>query len=160
MFSKNWFLWVVIVVAALVVWGLWSFGGKGLFQPGTVTESELTPLSTPVPAAGQESVFTPSQIQNYSDMVMQFGEKRIQFDERCQMTPADVTFKNGTTIMLDNRSGTAKTIRIGGQIYSFQPYGYRILTLSSPTLPNSLTISCDNSPNVGRILLQANILGQ
>lgn len=65
-----------------------------------------------------------------------------------------MTIKSGTSIMLDNRSGDARTIKVGDQTFQFSGYGYRILTLSSPVLPKTLMLSCGSAVNVGQILLQ------
>jgi len=170
--SKNTLLWVVIAVAVILV--VWTFnsgvlnkggeggGGEGKLEesPQTVNEGSGPEANAPVYSGQQGSTFTQSQIQNYSALVNEYGDRRVQFDEGCQMSPADVSFKNGTSVMLDNRSPSPRTIKIGSQSYYFQPYGYKILTLSSAVLPASLKISCDAAPEVGNILLQANILGE
>lgn len=173
MFSKNLLLWVI--VAAVVVLVVWAFKsnvfnngggelGEGLIElpqtveEGTVNKGNIPGAGAPIIPGSGQSTFTQTQIQNYSVLVNQYGEKRVQFDERCQMSPAGVTFKNGTTLMFDNRSSSQRTIKVGNQSYYFQPYGYKILTLSSASLPASLKISCDATPDVGSILLQANIL--
>jgi len=56
--------------------------------------------------------------------------------------------------MFDNRSGDARYIKIGDVIYLFGGYDYKILTLSSSTLPKTLTMDCGSAVNVGTILLQ------
>ena len=162
-------LWVVIViVAVLLVWWLTKDGGIPEYGTGEPTESPAAGAvsgaqgRSPVGQAGVVPGSTPValNLQAYSDLVNQYQGRRIEFDERCQMRPADVTFKNGTVVMFDNRSPQAKTIKIGAQSYSLQAYGYRFLTMSSQNLPLSLTVGCDNVPNVGTLLLQANILEQ
>lgn len=163
MLSKNIFLWLIIVVAAVLV--IWTFsnreGALNLGEtPEVVSEGSGPEAGAPVISGPGQGSFTQSQIQAYSDLVNQYGDKRIQFDERCQVTPVEVTFKNGTTIMFDNRSANARTIKIANQSYYFPPYGYRIMTLSSATVPSTLIIGCDNAVDVGRILLQAVILPQ
>ena len=160
---KNTTLWVVIIVAVVIV-GWWFMKGDNLYVPlkGT-TSPTASPRTTYQPGAGGVLPGgTPVALnpQNYSELVNQYEGRRIQFDERCQMTPNDATFKNGIVVMFDNRSPQAKTIRVGNQTYSLPAYGYRFLTMSSQNLPLSLQVGCDNVPNVGKILLQASILGQ
>jgi len=160
MSSNRWISLAVIIVVVLVVWNLWEFKG----QEERVMQT-VTPTASPTPQSGGSTSgggtsFTQTQVQTYSAAVTQYEGKRIQFDERCQPSPADVTFKNGTSIMIDNRSAQAKTINVGAQSYNLPAYGYRILILSSSSLPSELNLSCDNAVNVGRILLQANILQQ
>ena len=89
---------------------------------------------------------------------LEFEGRRIQFDERCQVTPQNPTYKNGTSIMLDNRSANARTVVVGGTKYDLTAYGFRIVTLSSSSVPKELAVSCGSSGNVGKILLQAQIL--
>ena len=163
MFSKNISLWFVIVVAVVLV--VWTFsnkeGGINLEEtPETVNEGSGPEAGAPVISGPGQGQFTQSQIQAYSTLVNQYGDRRVQFDEGCQVRPAEVTFKNGTSVMFDNRSPSARTIRIANQSYYFPPYGYRIMTLSSASVPSTLIIGCDNAVEVGKILLQAVILGE
>ena len=165
---NNKVLWAVIIVAVLVVGWIFFRGGDNLLGPVTGTASPTVSPGT-VPrtgtGAGSGGVIpggTPvaQNLQNYSELVNQYAGRRVEFDEGCQMRPADVTFKNGTIVMFDNRSPQAKTIKIGNQSYNLPAYGYRFLTMNSQTVPLPLKVGCDNVPDVGRILLQANILGQ
>ena len=164
---RNKVLWAVIIVAVVVVGWMFFRGGNNLYGPVTGTASPtVSPGTAPRTGTGAGTGVIPGGTpvalnpQNYSELVNQYEGRRIQFDERCQMRPVDVTFKNGTVVMFDNRSPQAKTIKIGSQSYNLPAYGYRLLTMNSQTVPLSLIVACDNTPNVGRILLQANILGQ
>jgi len=56
--------------------------------------------------------------------------------------------------MFDNRSGDARYIKVGDQVYQLAGYGYKILTLTSPVLPKTLLLDCGSAVNVGQILLQ------
>ena len=60
--------------------------------------------------------------------------------------------------MLDNRSGDARTITLAGTKYQLSGYGYALVTLSSQSLPKEMLLSCGSAVNVGKILLQAQIL--
>ncbi len=161
---RNKILWAVIIVAVAVVGWVFFRGGDNLYGPVTGTTSpSVSPGAAYQPGTGGVIPGgTPVALnpQNYSELVKQYEGRRVQFDERCQMRPTDTTFKNGTVAMFDNRSPQAKTIKIGNQSYNLPAYGYRFLTMNSQNVPLSLVVGCDNVPNVGRILLQANILGQ
>ena len=134
------------------------------------SQVSVSPTASPTPqsggftsggsTSGGGTSFTQTQVQTYSAVVSQYEGRRIQFDDQCQSQPTEVTYKNGTTLMFDNRSAMAKTIKINDQTYEFPAYGYKILTLNSVSLPATLNVSCNNSVNVLKILLQANILGQ
>lgn len=166
---KNKVLWLIVaVVAVFVIWWLMNGLGGPEYGVGQPTQSP-TPGSASGPRSqsqsGQTGVVpggTPAvlNLQAYSDLVRQYEGRRIEFDERCQMRPDDVTFKNGTVVMFDNRSPQAKTLKIGKQSYNLPAYGYRFLTMASSNLPLSLNVGCDSVPSVGRLLLQANILEQ
>lgn len=163
-------LWVaVVIVAVLLVW--WLIRSGGIPESGTGQPTESPAAGTiSGPRGGSPARQTGGAIpgstpvalnpQAYSQLVSQYEGRRIEFDESCQMRPNDATFKNGTVVMFDNRSPQAKTIKIGNQTYSLQAYGYRFLTMNSQTVPLSLKVGCDNVPDVGRLLLQANILEQ
>src|SRR3989344_5551910 len=70
------------------------------------------------------------------------------------LAPRKPTFKNGTRVMLDSRVNTPRTITIGSKSYPMLSYGFRLETLSSSTLPQTLVVDCGNRQNVGTILLQ------
>lgn len=97
---------------------------------------------------------TAYQTQTYTKLVTQYVDRRIQFDAMCQAHPNNITYKNGTKVMFDNRSGDARIITVGGVKYNFSGYGYKILTLYSSKLPKTLLLSCGATVNVGQILLQ------
>jgi hypothetical protein len=115
-----------------------------------------SPQPTPIPGATYAPVKagTANQTQTYTQLVSQYKDRRIQFDARCQAIPSNVTYKNGTSVMFDNRSGDARIITIGGVKYNFAGYGYKVITLSNPSLPKTLLLSCGAAVNVGQILLQ------
>ncbi len=97
---------------------------------------------------------TAKQVATYTNLVQQYQGRHIQFDAHCQAIPNYVTYKNGTNVMFDNRSGDARYISVGGAKYYLPGYGYRVLTLYTKTLPQTLYLNCGAAVNVGRILLQ------
>lgn len=163
--KKNRNLWILVAVAVVVLVIVWLaqsnsddvgnvnlFGNKSTVSPSPSVSSVrniVKPKATSIPS-----------VSNYSQLVKEYGSRRLQFDERCQMTPVSPTFKNGTKIMLDNRSGTAKTISVDAKNYQIIAYGYQVITLSGSSLPRTMAVNCGSSVNVGRILLQATILNQ
>lgn len=119
-------------------------------SPEVTPRATSTPIRTPAKTGGP----TVEAQEAYTDLVKQYEGKRIQFNELCQAIPNYVTYKNGTKIMLDNRSGDPRIITVGTTQYSLGGYGYRIVTLSSSSLPKTLLLSCGSAVNVGQILLQ------
>jgi hypothetical protein len=99
---------------------------------------------------------TKSSAAAYSTAVKQYEGRRIQFDMYCQAIPTSLVFKNGVSLMLDNRSGDARTITIGGTPYYLAGYGWKVVTLSvsASQLPKTLSINCGSAVNVSHILLE------
>lgn len=155
------------VVVVIVVLGLFAFS---LFNKPIVTDTEtLVPVTetatstkpvaktpttvkkTSVPLANQPvSLSYQSALELYKD------NKRIQLSgaDFCQASPNNVMYKNGTSIMIDNRSAQTRTVKIGGTSYSLEGYGFKIVKLSSATLPATLLMDCNQQQNVAKILLQ------
>ena len=162
---NNKTLWIAVAVVVVVLVAVWTSrlnngGNLNLIDNnGTASPS---PTSSPASNATKPKA-TSSPIlgaANYSQLVQEYEGRRIQFDDRCQMTPVSPTFKNGTKIMLDNRSEIGKAITINGQKYQIIGYGYQLLILSSKSLPQTMNIGCGSAESVGNILLQATILNQ
>ena len=154
--NKTW--WIVLVI---VVVGAWlAYSNKMPSLPGLVGQNQLSP--SPVAGTAAKPVVKKSTVpvstKNYTELVKEYEGRRIQFDDRCQTTPQNPTYKNGTSILLDNRSASIRTVVVGGTKYDLVAYGYRVVTLSSSSLPKELLLSCGSSGNVGKILLQAQIL--
>lgn len=127
----------------------WDSQNEAITSPTPAPSSKVIKRTTAKPAGGSSG-----QAMPYSQLVAEYADKRIQFDERCQAIPGNPTYKNGTSVMFDNRSGDARYIKIGDATYLFGGYDYKILTLSSPTLPKTLSMNCGAAINIGGILLQ------
>ena len=107
---------------------------------------DTTPATTPV------AISVPASM-TYQQALTVYKDRRIQFDKVCQAIPNNVTFKNNTTVMLDNRADLTRTLNIGGTV-SIKPFGFKLLKLSSSTLPKTILVDCGNGQNVATILLQ------
>ncbi len=116
---------VVLAVAAIVFRGKLGWGGASIVMPA-----------------------------NYSDALKLYGSRRVQFDMYCQAQPASSTYKNGTYLMLDNRSGDPRIISVNKVQYRLEGYGWKIITLTSKTLPVTWTLDCGAAVGVGKILIQ------
>lgn len=153
--NKRKLVWATVLILALVLAVLILMNGRDQY----VLEPTVSPTPTPTPFAKPIVKKSPvsgtaEQTQAYSEAVQQYADRRIQFGINCQTIPAQTTFKNGTSVLFDNRSGDARIIKVGDVSYSFPGYGYKILTLSSFVLPKTLNINCGSAVNVGSILLQ------
>ena len=143
---------VLILALALAVLLLMNSRDQYAIQPTASPTPTPTPAKTVTKKAPVSG--TAQQTQAYSEVVKQYTGRHIQFGINCQAIPPQTTFKNGTVVLFDNRSGDARTIKIGDVSYSFPGYGYKILTLSNSTLPKTLNLHCGSAVNVGSILLQ------
>jgi len=159
--------WTVIVVILVIIAGIWWFNGGNsnvsLTSDASISPTVVGATKTPVGYKTSPSI-SPTPVAtsalSYSQLVAQYGSNRIQFNQDCQAQPSSMVLKNSTSILLDNRSNKAQTIGIDGKNYALVPYGYRVVTLSSASLPKALGVSCNNAINTGTINLQANISGQ
>lgn len=157
---ENKRLWYVVIAVAILVVLAVLLRGTGEWS-GSQSQSTATPTVSPsVSASATPSVSPKTTIKpvpapsSYGEAVKQYETRRIQFDMYCQANPVNNTYKNGTSIMLDNRSGDARIITVGGVQYRLDGYGWKIITLSSKTLPATLAVDCGAGRNVSKILLQ------
>ena len=93
------------------------------------------------------------EVLTYQEALSIYKDRRIQLDERCQATPFNITYKNGTEIMIDNRSGFDRTINLGG-VFTIEKYGFKIVKLYSDVLPKTLLLDCDSQENPAEIIIQ------
>ena len=146
-----------VIIAVLLVVLLWARNAANYPSGwGTPTSSPTTSAmatKTPRPAV-RTTPGSSAMPQSYDMAVQQYSGHRIQFDMYCQANPVQLSVANGTTVMLDNRSGDARTIRVGGVAYALAGYGWKIVTLSSKTLPATLGLDCGSGRNVGTIIVQ------
>ncbi len=116
---------------------------------GSTTNSTVTTTTV----ARQEKISKGEESLTYEQAIAKYRDRRIQFDEKCQTTPVNPTFKSGDYVMFDNRSGFTRTLRVG-KYYSINPYNFEIIKLSSSILPLKIGVNCDKNNNVTTILLQ------
>ena len=161
--------WTIIVVVVVLAGAVWWFNGGGsnvtLSPDASTSPTAAGATKTPAgykatPSISPTPVPVATSNLSYSQLVVQYGANRIQFNQDCQAQPSSMVLKNSTGILLDNRSNKTQVIALNGASYTLVPYGYRVVTLSSATLPKVLSVSCNDSVNTGTINLQANISGQ
>ena len=162
-------LWTIIVVIVVLVGAVWWFNGGSSnvsLTPGTsVSPTAVSATKTPAgykatPSISPTPVPVVTSNLSYSQLVAQYGSNRIQFNQDCQASPSSMVLKTGTGILLDNRSNKTQVISLNGASYTLVPYGYRVVTVSSATLPKAIGVTCNGQVNTSSINLQANISGQ
>ncbi|MFA7285761.1 MAG: hypothetical protein WC011_02860 [Candidatus Paceibacterota bacterium] len=97
---------------------------------------------------------SPAVSLSYEQALIKYKDARLQLDKTCQASPDKMTFKNGTSIMLDNRAPVSRTVKVGST-YTIKAYGFKIIKLSASKLPVTYLVDCDKSQNVSTILLQS-----
>lgn len=156
--------WIVIIIIVIIAGAWWFTGGSSnlALSPDASTSPTAVAGATKTPAVAKKGTPVPvaTSSQSYSQLVAQYGSNRIQFNQDCQASPSSMALKTGTSILLDNRSNKTQVISLNGAEYTLVPYGYRIVTVSSASLPKTIGVSCNGTVNTGTINLQANISGQ
>lgn len=142
----------LVIIIALVAFGFWSLKKSSnlVSTDNTVNNQEVT-LPKDISKANI-NVNVPPSI-SYAQALVQFKDARLQLDQNCQASPNNMTFKNGAYLMVDNRASAARTVKIGST-FSINAYGFKIVQLSSATLPATWYVDCDASQNVATILIQ------
>jgi hypothetical protein len=147
-----------IVVLAVVVWLANKPAVVPMTSPSPSVSAQASVSVSPTPSSAAKATVAPAAAmpKSYGDAVTAYQGARLQFDMYCQATPRTAVFKNGATIMIDNRSGDARTIKVNGISYALAGYGWRIITLALPQskLPATLDVDCGTAQNVGTITLQ------
>ncbi len=147
-----WIIGGIIVIAVVVMVMKKSDDTPSVtVSPSPTMDASATATPSTAVTAG---VSTGTGAKTYSALVTQYGTNRIQFDQYCQAIPKTAVFKTGAKVMFDNRSGDARSIMINGTTYNFPGYGYRVITLSSTTLPKTILLDCGSAQNVGTITIQ------
>lgn len=139
--------WVVVIVA-LVAYGLWTMKREAPATSNTpVSNSNSQPISINTPAEGGTL--------SYAEAIAEYGGARIQLDANCQASPSSMTFKNNVYIMIDNRAGVERKVSLGAVSAAVPAYGFKIVLVSSPSVPAKLYLNCGSSKNVAAILIQS-----
>lgn len=165
-YSKNKNLWLggvaLVFLSVFVIWPMIASRPLPALDQGGEDDIALVPqVSTDDMKNSAEDTSEGSVNKNagavsisYAEALVKYKDTRIQLNNLCQATPNNVTFKNGTDIMIDNRSPVARSVKVGSS-FSIKAYGFKIVKLSSPaTLPTTWLVDCDAAQNVATILIQ------
>ena len=142
----------LIVVLALVGFALWSLNKNPapIVTDNTKNGQEVIP--TEDTSVGSVNANAPTSI-TYAQALVKYKDARIQLNNICQASPNNVTYKNNTSIMLDNRAPVDRTVKVGF-VFNIKAWGFKIIKLSSAKLPATWLVDCDTSQNVATILIQ------
>lgn len=153
---------VIVFIVVLILVALFSRESSNKVAPVNETPGNetttTTPTSTPQaqPAAKPKTPSTAQidQAAAYASALKKYAGNYIQFNPSCQAIPANVTFKNGTAVMFDNRSTKQITISLDDNKFTIKPFDYLVMKVTSKVLPKTISVSCNSAYNVGQILLQ------
>lgn len=145
--GKNKNMWFALGLAtfALIVYFLLAHK--------TYAPKQLPLTNNQNPLATTSLITKPKYQQSYAKALAKYRDKRIQLDESCQATPTQMTLKNNTNIMIDNRAPADRKVRVG-DILQVKAYDFKIVNIASDNLPSVLLIDCASSQNVATILIE------
>jgi hypothetical protein len=152
--SKN--LWIVsgtIILILIVLLVLKIRGSRNETADNNANNPDALEVTEDV-TTGSVNTKPPVAPMSYQAALAKYADRRIQLNDACQATPANMTFKNDTDIMIDNRSALGRTLKVGGAM-TVKGYGFKIVKVKTgDTLPVTWLIDCDTSQNVATILIQ------
>jgi hypothetical protein len=144
-----------IVAAALIISFIFAIVHKKAEAPLDVPPLTISMPETIKPIYHKKAKIIEAPVMSYNDALAMYQNGHlIQFNDKCQTYPRSMVFNNNTEVMLDNRSSAAETVVIGSSSIELPAYGFKIMTLSTPTLPTTYQMSCVASKNVNTIVLQ------
>lgn len=158
---KNKKVLIGIVVVILVIWYFSSGSNNAGVNSTTATTTPAVATTTKTTTTTVKKAVVPVANQpvslSYENALKAYpGSLRIQLSGTsfCQANPTTVMYKNGTSIMVDNRAAMSRTIKIGVTPYTIEGYGFKIIKLSSSVLPATLIMDCGSQQNIAKITLQ------
>lgn len=155
--KNNWKVSVGVILAVIVLGLLVNGMTKKEPAPIDTTPIEEVPVETPVVkpvrrSTPTASVPTVTDTRTYTEMVVAYKDRTIQFNAQCQVPPLTQRgFKVGTDVMLDNRSSETKTITLGGVTHTLNGYGWKVVSLNTA---GTFMVDCNDSQNVTTITVQ------
>ena len=157
---KNKYVLAIVALIIIIIIVLSLKGNKKEEVPVVVPVDQAPAVTTPVVTTEPVKTVAPTKKAavtpelTYADALKKYADRRIQLDPSCQAVPNNVTYKDNTGIMLDNRSSQTRTIK-AGTTFTIKPYGFKILTLPDIALKaKKIMVNCDGYVNVATILVQ------
>lgn len=149
--KKNTNLLIGVGVVLIIVAVVWSMRSSTKSPADQANDVEIV-IPTEDLTEGSVNA-NPVAPLTYAQALAKYKDARIQLGENCQASPNNVTYKNNTSIMIDNRAPVSRTVKVGSA-YNVKAWGFKIIKLSSATLPATWYVDCDKSQNVATILIQ------
>ena len=145
---------IVIAIAAYLSANNINQEAVEKMSDGVSATEENAPTPSATVTKPSPSTTAAKEAYTYTQAIVKYQDRRIEFDTNCQAKPVISTFKNGTEIMIDNRSAAKKNFAVDGKNYTIEGFDFKIITLTAKTFPKTIQIDCGNSKNNSNIYLQ------
>ncbi len=155
--NKN--LWigigVIVVVVILIIWSMHTGSTTPVATNSNGSPTDTALQSTEDVTAPSIDIGAPAATISYEDALVKYANARIQLDANCQADAQSqkMTFRNNAIVMIDNRAPVARTVKVG-TTFSMKAYSFKLIQLSSSTLPATWLVDCDGNQNVATITIQ------
>ena len=151
--KNNTWIWIVVAIIIVVIIFFISKNKKSI-DPAITPSNEFVGEPAESVQDTTEVTGTGSVSISYTNALIKYADRRIQLDGACRAFPSNVTYKDNTGIMIDNRSPNTRTVKVGDN-YTIKPWGFKIVVLPDIYLKSkTLLVDCDKSQNVATILVQ------
>lgn len=147
-------MWMWVIVAALVIAAVAFFMLNNKQAASPVDNSGVqVPAESAQDINPQDTGAAVTPI-TYAQALIKYADRRIQLDTMCKAIPNNVTYKDNTGIMIDNRSPQTRTVTIGSA-FTIKPWGFKIIVLPDVYLKSkTILMDCGQALNVATILIQ------
>jgi hypothetical protein len=171
--GKDKSLWigliVFVVVVGVILWKQSIVAPAPAPVPLSGKDTTLLPVPVasavprPIPAATIEStedtgtasvdIGAPAGALSYAEALITYKDARLALDANCRSSPSNLQLKNNSLLMIDNRSPVPRKVKVG-ITFPVKAFGFKIIKLSSATLPVTWMVDCDKSQDVASILIE------
>ncbi len=148
-------IWIIVaaVVIAVVIFFIFA-NRQTVNQVTTGPNNQVAAEPESVQDIGVQDTGVSAALISYSNALAKYADRRIQLDLTCQAHPNNVTYKDNTGIMIDNRSPQTRTVKVG-TTFTIKPWGFKIVVLPDVLLKSkTILVDCDGYQNVATILVQ------
>ena len=141
-----WILITIVVITLAIILSIGKDNNTALTSPSPTPTPTATPVASPTISLKPQLLV--KETNNYQALVNELNPKnrviRV-YDECGYLLPSNVAYKNNTVIMLDNTGSTkAHILTIGQKEYALNAGEWILTTLSSPAVPVTMQIFCEN----------------
>jgi hypothetical protein len=143
---------VVVVIALVLIFSIKKSEPVVPVDNTPVVEQPTDNNSGDV-GVNQEDANSPAVSLSYTAAMKKYANARMQINASCVIPSpyVNLTFKVGSSVMLDNRSNESHSVLFNGTRYTLGAYGFRIVTLNTV---KKFMVDCDKSQNVATVTVQ------